>query len=522
MAKQFNDTGLCIPVKHYMVNTSNKINEIFEMVEDGKYFSLNRPRQYGKTTTLFLLRNELRKNNNYLVFDISFEGIGDIIFEDESHFCPAFIRLLAANIKNSDSNTYTFLIDNEHKIVTLENLGQFITQLVRHCNKKIVLLIDEVDKSSNNQLFVSFLGMLRNKNLDAAKGDDLTFYSVILAGVHDVKTLKLKINPQSSGKLNSPWNIAADFTVDMSFNATEIATMLADYSQDRKIEMDIPVISERIYYFTSGYPYLVSKLCKIIDERILPEKTSQNWTTDDVDQSFKMITAENYTTTIFDDLTKNFENNPELYELIFNIVFNGLRLTFNINNIVMNLGFVYGIISDKTTTCSIHNRIFEQRIYNYMLAKHLLNNNQGELISSTYYTSDGLNLKAVLERFQQFMKENYSKKDGKFIEREGRLLFLSFLKPIINGKGFDFKEPVTGDERRMDVVITYNNKRYVVELKVWYGEEYHQKGLQQLSDYLDTYSLKQGFLLIYDFRKEKKYSVEPIQFMDKEIFAVWV
>jgi len=334
--------------------------------------------------------------------------------------------------------------------------------------------------------------------------------------------LKLKINPQSSGKLNSPWNIAADFTVDMSFNATEIATMLADYSQDRKIEMDIPVISEQIYYFTSGYPYLVSKLCKIIDERILPDRTTQNWTIEDVERSFKMITAENYTTTLFDDLTKNLENNPKLYELVFNVIIKGERYTFNINETVMNLGFIYGIISDKTTSCTIHNRIFEQRIYNYMLAKHLRTSTSDQYFSSTYYTLDGLNLKAVLERFQQLMKENYSKKDGKFIEREGRLLFLSFLKPIINGKGFDFKEPVTGDERRMDVVVTYNNKRYVIELKVWYGEEYHQKGLQQLSNYLDTYSLKHEFLLIYDFRKKKENRTENIRFKDKEIFAVWL
>ena len=47
-------------------------------------------------------------------------------------------------------------------------------------------------KSSNNQLFISFLAMLRNKYLDAQEGQDNTFHSIILAGLHDVKTLKLK------------------------------------------------------------------------------------------------------------------------------------------------------------------------------------------------------------------------------------------------------------------------------------------------------------------------------------------
>lgn len=108
------------------------------------------------------------------------------------------------------------------------------------------------------------------------------------------------------------------------------------------------------------------------------------------------------------------------------------------------------------------------------------------------------------------------------MEREGRLLFLSFLLPIVNGYGFEFKEPSVGNEKRMDIVITFQDKRYVIELKRWYGEQYHQKSLQQLSDYLDLYGLKEGYLLIYDFNKGKVYKEEAIDFQDKRIFAVWV
>jgi hypothetical protein len=67
-------------------------------------------------------------------------------------------------------------------------------------------------------------------------------------------------------------------------------------------------------------------------------------------------------------------------------------------------------------------------------------------------------------------------------------------------------------------IITF----YVIELKRWYGEKYHQLGLQQLSDYLDIYSLKKGYLLIYDFNKGKSDKEEQIQFQDKEIFVIWV
>lgn len=81
MEKKFNVTGICIPEMHYMVDISNKLNKVFKLIEKGKYFVISRPRQYGKTTTLYMLERALNKNEDYLVVSISFEGVGDLIFE---------------------------------------------------------------------------------------------------------------------------------------------------------------------------------------------------------------------------------------------------------------------------------------------------------------------------------------------------------------------------------------------------------------------------------------------------------
>ena len=70
--KEFNTTGLCNPNKHYMVDISNKLDDIKKLVEKEKYFIINRPRQYGKTTILLALENNLK--DEYLVISISFEG----------------------------------------------------------------------------------------------------------------------------------------------------------------------------------------------------------------------------------------------------------------------------------------------------------------------------------------------------------------------------------------------------------------------------------------------------------------
>ena len=60
MGRVFNTTGVCIPEKHYMVNINGRLQQIKVLVDEGKYFTINRAKQYGKTTTLRALAEMLR------------------------------------------------------------------------------------------------------------------------------------------------------------------------------------------------------------------------------------------------------------------------------------------------------------------------------------------------------------------------------------------------------------------------------------------------------------------------------
>ena len=141
---------------------------------------------------------------------------------------------------------------------------------------------------------------------------------------------------------------------------------------------------------------------------------------------------------------------------------------------------------------------------------------------NSFIQNGNLNIEKVIDRFQQFMKEQYSSLNQNFIEREGRLLFLAFIKPIINGVGFDFKEVQISEEKRLDVVITYNNQKHIVELKIWRGEKYHQSGLEQLADYLDVNNLDKGSMVVFNFNKSKEYKKENAYIKDKDISIVYV
>ena len=59
-------------------------------------------------------------------------------------------------------------------------------------------------------------------------------------------------------------------------------------------------------------------------------------------------------------------------------------------------------------------------------------------------------------------------------------------------------------------------------LKLWYGEAYHQKGIMQLTDYLDIHNINKGFLVVFDDRKKKLWEVAEVTHQGKDISAVWV
>jgi AAA-like domain len=508
MAKKFNITGLCFPDKHYMADVSNKSARTFAMVEDGDYFIINRPRQYGKTTMLYHLADMLRKTGNYIVFNISFEGIGDDIFKEEAVFSQGFIEILAEYAEYQITELADWLHEVAPKTNNLKLVSRVITQLMHKTDKKIVLLIDEVDKSSNNQLFVSFLGMLRNKYL--ARTEIKTFHSVVLAGLHDVKSLKLKLRPDEESKYNSPWNIATTFNVDMNLQPFEIKPMLDEYCADKGVKMDTQAIADKLFYYTSGYPFLVSSLCKMMDENVLPKKETLEWTLDDIDRTGLQLIKENNTN--FETLAKNLENNKDLRNQVYRIAIDNERLPFNINHPVTNLGVLHGFFGEKDGNLIIHNRIYSEFITTYMSDSLHISDTLKDIDVGTGYknTNKTLNMEAVLLGFQAFMKKEYSKKDRDFLEKNGRLVFLAFIKPIINGSGYDFKEAQISEERRLDVVITYFQHKYVAELKIWRGEVAHEEGLNQLSDYLDRQALTDGFLIIFDHANVKTWKSEWI------------
>ena len=108
--RKFNTTGNCLPDMHYMVDTGEKIEEIFKLVEGKKYFTINRGRQFGKTTTLGLL--EKRLPEDYICASISFQNTDDKMFANEEGFCQGLLSRIHRSLLISNTEEAQFWIDD--------------------------------------------------------------------------------------------------------------------------------------------------------------------------------------------------------------------------------------------------------------------------------------------------------------------------------------------------------------------------------------------------------------------------
>lgn len=512
--RQFNVTGSCNSQEHYMVNLDTRLAQIKEMIDNGKYFVINRGRQYGKTTMLSALEEYLCED--YIVISMDFQTqMSHTKFKNEETFSAAFAKAFMLSVKSFSvfdelQSALQELKNGAINRFDLVDMFMCLSEVCAAANKPIVLIIDEVDSASNNQVFLDFLAQLRGYYLQRNKRP--TFQSVILAGVHDIRNLRQKIRSDTDHKHNSPWNIASSFDVDMSFSSADISGMLQDYENDHHTGMNINEISQLIYDYTSGYPVLVSSICKLLDEK------NQCWTRNAVIASAKVLMTEKIP--LIESLINKLEDNENLRNMLHSMLFYGKKYLYNVYDSVIGDAVMYGFVKNQEGSTVIANRIFETVIYDWFIS---LETTDSQIFSigvndkNQFIWNRHLDMERILEKFVLHFNDIYGSQSDKFREDDGRKLFLLYLRPIINGIGNYYIEAQTRDQKRTDVIVDYLGEQFIIEMKIWHGEEYNNRGEQQLSEYLDYYHIDKGYLLSFNFNKNKQIGMQKIQFGNKEI-----
>ena len=139
----------------------------------------------------------------------------------------------------------------------------------------------------------------------------------------------------------------------------------------------------------------------------------------------------------------------------------------------------------------------------------------GQRDRSRFIKNASLDMRLILEKFVEYFAEIYKDNDEKFVEAHGRKLFLLYLKPIINGAGNYYLESQTRDAKRTDVIVDYLGEQFIVELKIWHGNEYNERGERQLAEYLEYYHQKRGYMISFHFNRKKETGVKEIVVGDK-------
>lgn len=528
--RTFNTTGICEPDKHYMVNLEQRLAEVKVLVDEGKYFTINRARQFGKTTTLQALNDYL--NSDYFVVSMDFQmQMSNAKFKSENSFSLAFAKAFVnswrvnpqSRIPENDAVLKTFIesYQTDPEDFELVELFQALSNLCAGMSKKIVLLIDEVDSAANNQVFLDFLAQLRgyyiNRNRFAA------FQTVVLAGVCDVKNLKRKMRPEDEHRDNSPWNIATDFNIDMSFSPWQIKDMLNEYEADYKTGMNTDAIAQEIFDYTEGYPYLVSRMCQILDNFYHKERRKDAWTHAGFLDGVRLMVYE--TNSLFDDMAKKVKDYPKLRNMLYDILFCGRSIPYNSGTELVSMGTMFGFLKEDAGQVAIANRIFEIWFYNLFMAEEAIGSqtyDAGQKGKNQFIKNGGLDVELILKKFVQHFTEVYGNSPDTFVEENGRKLFLLYIRPLINGTGNYYIESRTRSMGRTDLIIDYLGKQYIIEMKIWHGEEYNNRGEEQLIGYLEDYHLKTGYMLSFNFNKKKRPGVTELHFRNHTIIEAVV
>lgn len=219
-------------------------------------------------------------------------------------------------------------------------------------------------------------------------------------------------------------------------------------------------------------------------------------------------------------MMRQLDNFSDLRSILEDIIYQGKQIPYSPDVKSINMGVMFGFLKEENDHVAIANRIFEMRLLNMFIAEEAVKSESyqyGQRDRNQFICNGRLNMDLVLEKFIIHFHDIYGSHTKRFVEEYGRKFFLLYLKPIINGTGNYYLEAQTRDARRTDVIVDYRGEQFIIELKIWHGNEYNERGEAQLAGYLDYFHRKKGYLISFNFNKKKNIGVKTITFDDKTI-----
>jgi len=490
----FEKSGSVDPKNSYYVTIENVVNpdnqDIKTMVDKGRYFSMFAPRQSGKTTFLDAVRSELHTDPTYVVILLSFQNLKKV---GKKQFYSQIQKKLYVQLKSRLNEVNCQKYDaverlcNQHRItdhLSFMHLFEELNQVIQ--SKKIVIFIDEFDGIPVKEL-ENFLTTLRELYISYKKVKEKALYSIGLIGIRNITKLIV-------GGV-SPFNIA-DHVELPPFSLKNIRDLYSQYTE----ETNQPFIEEavkKVYDETEGQPWLVNRLGTILTVDVKPG-TIEPIERKDVETAIEILLSER--NDHFDNL---YEKAKPCKETFAKIVLDNVK--YNPNDEDQTWLEQHGLIKKKEKKAVVANNIYRERYIETFFNEVEV---PEDIFTAEYLAAgDRLDIKRILLDFDQYIAQIGVRafyKEKKPYEKTGQFLLTAWLYRFTkNGLG-DLRYETPSGLGRMDIILTYKERKYIIETKVNHQDNITRilnQGITQLAyQYLATESVQEGYLVIFDTR----------------------
>jgi len=492
----FNTTGPCNPWDHYMLPPEDRLvgAQLHRYIKDKLYWVLHAPRQTGKTT---FLQNWMRKINS------GDEAVSCYVSVERCQGIPESERSMPDLCKAIQDNAAFFDLPVPDVKTTAPN--SMLTEMLVNWSaiiapKPLIVLFDEVDVLEGESL-ISFLRQLRG----GFAGRDIGKFpvSVALVGMRDVKDYITVTKGGIAPNPGSPFNIKEDSAVLSNFTQTDIKNLFAQRTEETGQTINKDAL-DYIWEQSCGQPWIVNSLLKRATMRILPEDDYSAITLEHIKEAREqMVLARE---THLDTLAYRMED-PKIEKLMATLITGNVDLELAKSEAFRICGDL-GFVTMQKGVPSIANPI-----YNEVLARQMTIGVQAMIAEPEWQWKkpDGsLDMDALLREFQIFWRENSEiwEQKSDYTEAFPHLLLMAFLQRVLNGGGHIEREYAAG-RGRMDLFIEYNNKYYIIEIKLVYEKQspdtVKSKGLEQIAKYRETKVPDcPAYLVIFDRRDTAK------------------
>jgi hypothetical protein len=517
--RSFGTRGRVYPDKHYVIPRTEEIADYINRIKEGRYVVLFAPRQTGKTTFFrFAVEALTTEEHNYFPIQLNFEEYKNFSVSD---FYPSFHRELCKEIERViqrrgevPSVALTQLL-TDRRITDHVSMRYFFEHLTNFLNshyeidQKVVLIIDEFDGIPKS-VVSDFLHSLRHIYLS----DELQCpHSISIVGVKSITQLNYD-------RSISPFNIQDEFNLP-NFSLTQVRALLSQYTEEVGQPFD-PEVVIALHKQTAGQPFLVNRAAQILTEELEIPKTETIAMEHFLVAHTHLLEERNTNT---DHLLTNIRRDHRFESLLMRICSYERGVPFNLDNEIISELTMYGVITKSSDRmCEIVNPIYQHRIMqafkpaiNGLEEVYFPEDADKDFID--YLTSSGeIELEALLDNFKDFIaRAGFRILQVPETPKEyvGQNLLYAYLDHFIRTINADMFLEVQTGRGRIDLLILYNSRKYIVETKIWEGERYYQAGKKQLVAYLKSEKADAGYYVVFDHRTnpESRVKTETLEGM---------